>query len=120
MKKVRFENMKKMIKKLFNWIFQKELAEMKTNAIRINFIADRVEKILGNIDVSVDVNHYTPSWAVISIQGKKVDYIRFVNLGNSDIREIEDFLRHFERIKVDCCPSETPFFSLFRNKTWKI
>lgn len=112
--------MRKIIKKLFNWVFQEELSEMKKNTLRINLIAERVEKVLGNIDVSVDVNHYTPSWAVISIQGRRTDYIKFVYLQDSDIREIGDFLRHFERVKVDCRTDQAPFFNIFRNKTWKI
>ena len=66
-----------------------------------------INEIFDKFDVSVDVHEYEPSWAVISLQGKKMDYVKFIDLGDSDIREIASFLRQFERrhnIKVDARP----------------
>lgn len=112
---------KKYLKKLFNWIFEEELSELKKereSAHQQSLIAkDVLEKarqkakdinhLLGNLDVSVDVHKYSSSWAVVSLQGKKTDYIKFINLGESQMREIAQFLSHFDRSKIDANPLET-------------
>jgi len=115
-----------MIRKLFNWIFKTELEKLNSEILRAKNIADRLEEqrkafntVLSGIDVSVDVHEhrYSPSWAVISLQGKKTDYIKFVELGNSEIIEIQRFLRNFERnanIKVDAAPSASQFLRIPR------
>lgn len=64
----------------------------------------KLENILGNIDVSVDVHQYSPSWAVVSIQGEKSDYIKFIDLGEAQIKEISQFLKRYEREKIDAIP----------------
>lgn len=68
--------------------------------------AERIRKLLGNIDVSVDVHHRSGSWAVVSLQGGKTDYIKFVDLDQRSIREISAFLRQFDRqnVKIDANP----------------
>lgn len=105
-----------MIRKLFRWAFKKELiflnAEIKRNAsIRreLEIKSKKLDTLFNNIDISVDFHHYSPSWAVISIQGKH-DFIKFMDLGQRDIREIQQFLRQFDRSKVDCSPIESKFF----------
>jgi hypothetical protein len=119
-----------MIKRLFNWIFKYELDKLNSEIIKAKNIADKLEQqrktfnaVLSGIDVSVDVHEYdhrySPSWAVISLQGKKTDYIKFVELGQSDINEIARFLRRFERysnIKVDASPMASPFLRIPRKK----
>ena len=67
-----------------------------------------LSSILDSIDVSVDVHEHSRSWACISLQGTKQDYIKFVDLGDSQIREISNFLRRYEgsnNIKIDAHPS---------------
>ena len=61
---------------------------------------------MGNIDVSVDVHHRSGSWAVVSLQGTKTDYIKFIDLGNRDMMEIARFLRQYDRanVKLDASP----------------
>lgn len=119
-----------MIKKLFKWIFKIELvdlqehvqklkdttAEYKIQSKKLKAASDEYEKLskkiknlLGNIDISVDVHQYSPSWAVVSIQGEKSDYIKFVDLGKAEIREIQKFLEKFDRAKVDASPHITPY-----------
>lgn len=135
-----------MIKKFFRWVFTKEIAELqnqKANIIRIQseFKAERklladvtnkniklgikferklnqLEGIIGNTDVSIDhsVNSYSRSWAVISIQGEKTDFVRFIDLGRKDISEIQRFLQNFDRSKVDCAPNVTPFLRINRKE----
>lgn len=116
-----------MKRKFFNWLFRAQLDQLKTELNRAVAITNDLERqkmvfnnILSNIDVSVDVhkNHkYAKSWAVISLQGQNVDYIKFVELGNADIREIASFLRQFERrsnIKVDSTPETSEFLRIER------
>lgn len=112
---------KKYLKKLFNWIFEEELSKLKKeteDAYQKSLIAEDMLKkankkakdinsLLGNLDVSVDVHRYSSSWAVISLQGKTTDYLKFVNLGESQIREIAQFLSNFDRSKIDANPLET-------------
>lgn len=106
-----------MIRKFFKWVFKSELQELnlqiqKTKEATVTFESHKkaLERLLGNVDVSVDVHEccgYARSWAVISLQGTKTDYIKFINLGDSDIREIKRFLGRFERdvnIKIDARP----------------
>jgi hypothetical protein len=110
-----------MLKKFFRWLFSEELAELKKQtdlasdaaakveqAIRHYLYTEKkIENIFENLDVSVDVHQYSPSWAVISLQGEKTDYVKFVTLKNSDIREIQGFLKKFDRmdrIKIDATP----------------
>lgn len=104
--------MKKLIKKFFKWVFKEEIDELIRNKNGWQFALNRciekekkLDNILGNIEVSVDVHQYSPSWAVISIQGEKSDYIKFIDLGNSEIKEISQFLRKFDREKIDAYPS---------------
>ena len=68
--------------------------------------AERIRELLGNIDVSVDVHQRSGSWAVVSLQGGKTDYIKFVDLDQRSIREIAFFLRQFDRknVKIDANP----------------
>jgi hypothetical protein len=113
-----------MIRKLFKWIFKSELQQLeiqiqKAKDVTINCESQevRIKRILQNVDVSMDVHEYkySPSWAVISIQGQKTDYIKFIDLGDSDIREIAKFLRQFEKnvnIKVDASPVASEFLRI--------
>lgn len=40
------------------------------------------------------------SWAVICLHGEKRNFMQFVNLENSKMREIQEFLRHFEQRNI--------------------
>ena len=111
--------MKKLLRKLFLYLFKEDFQRMKalerdleglihrqkcaTSLAEVR--AERIRKLLGNIDVSVDV-HHSSSWAVVSLQGGKTDYIKFVDLDQRSIREIAFFLRQFDRqnVKIDAKP----------------
>lgn len=108
--------MKKFIKWLFELIFKNQLEELKNatssaEIIRLKCMkqTQKLDQLFDNMDVSVDFHEYSKSWAVVSIQGEKTDYIKFVDLGKSDIREIGDFLSKFDRSKVDANPSQSLF-----------
>jgi hypothetical protein len=96
------------MKKFFRWLFKAELKILEDKIKLVDtrhdeylFERKKLQEILSHFDVSVDHHKASSrSWAVISCQGKK-DFIRFVDLGESDIREIQRFLSNFDRRKVD-------------------
>ena len=112
--------MKKLLRKLFFWLFKEDFERMnklesdlkglihrqKGATQEAEVHAERIRKLMGNIDVSVDVHHRSGSWAVVSLQGGKTDYIKFVDLDQRSIREISAFLRQFDRqnVKIDANP----------------
>ena len=112
--------MKKLLHKLFFWLFKEDFERMnklesdlkglihrqKCATQEAEVRAERIRKLLGNIDVSVDVHQRSGSWAVVSLQGGKTDYIKFVDLDQRSIREIAFFLRQFDRknVKIDANP----------------
>lgn len=111
-----------MIRKLFKWIFKSELQELNNQiknieelTVNYSYYEKSLENILANIDISIDVHQYhshSHSWAVISLQGVKSDYLKFVELGDKDIREIQLFLRKFDReyrTKIDATPTASKF-----------
>jgi hypothetical protein len=118
-----------MIRNIFKWIFKDELISLnreikkaETISRKLNEQKTIIDAFLKNVDVSVDVHEYkySPSWAVISIQGQKTDFIKFVDLGQSEIHEISRFLRNFERsnfnTKVDASPSASNFLRIPRKR----
>lgn len=98
--------LKKLLRKLFEAVYAGELAQMR--ALHQDMKEDymRIHQMLGNLDVSVDVHLRGRSWAVLSLQGKKTDFIKFIDLGDRDICEIQKFLRTFDReqVKIDANP----------------
>ncbi|MEG1905176.1 MAG: hypothetical protein RR212_12335 [Bacteroidales bacterium] len=122
--------MRKIIKRFLIWCFREELnqynsimAQCEQERILLQEQINRTKNVLSNFDISIDVHHYAPSWAVISLQGKKTDYLKFIDLGDRDIREISQFLSQFDRmnhIKIDCSPLETAYFRQFKNRTFKV
>lgn len=112
--------MKKLLRKLFLYLFKEDFQRMKalerdleglihrqkcaTSLAEVR--AERIRKLLGNIDVSVDVHHRSGSWAVVSLQGGKTDFIKFIDLGNRDMMDIAHFLRQYDRknVKIDASP----------------
>lgn len=108
--------MKKLLRKLFLYLFKEDFQRMKALERNLEGLihrqkcatslaevrAERIRKLLGNIDV----HHHSGSWAVVSLQGGKTDYIKFVDLDQRSIREISAFLRQFDRqnVKIDANP----------------
>ena len=117
-----------MIRKFFKWIFKSELQELnsqiqktKEATATLESYQKSLKNVLQNIDISVDVHEYhrySKSWAVISLQGQKSDYLKFIDLGDADIRHIQQFLRQFERnanIKIDASPNASLFLRVARH-----
>jgi len=112
-----------MKKKILKWLFREELNNLQTEIRlskdqRINLESQekRIKNLLNNLDVSIDVHQYSPSWAVISIQGEKQDFIKFIELGEVDIREIYKFLKKYDRQKVDASPPNTHFIKILKDE----
>lgn len=107
-----------MIRKLFDWVFAKDLLELKNKItecdntiVRFHRIEEKLNNLLKEFDVSVDVHQYSPSWAVFSLQGEKNDYVKFVHLRDKDLVEISRFVSKFDKdkTKIDAMPSQTAF-----------
>ena len=112
--------MKKLFRKLFLYLFREDFKRMeelerdlrglihrqKCATLEAETRAKRINQLIGNIDVSVDVHQRSGSWAVISLQGQKTDYIKFVDLDQRSLKEISYFLRQFDRqnVKIDANP----------------
>ena len=59
------------------------------------------------VSVGVDVHQMGRSWAVINIDGKKTNVLKFVDLDRKTAKEITQFLRQFEKthdINIDADP----------------
>lgn len=117
----------KIVRKVFYFVFQKEVERLNCQLSNAHIQTDNAlaalreaKQMLGNIDVSVDVHEYhSPSWAVMSLQGGKTDYIKFIDLSDSDIRDIARFLRRYERhynIKIDASPMASQWLRIKKNK----
>lgn len=108
--------------KLKKWLFQKELCDIQETKDKYDKLMQSVEranatlnkaremhdrsqgllsdchKLMSSIcDVGTDVGYNSAdhSWAVICVHGKK-DYVKFVDMRQSDIRTIVSFLKNFE------------------------
>lgn len=114
---------KALIAKLFNFIFKEQLQELQaiekavnTKAHFVDLKTQKLNSILEGIDISVDTENshprYCRSWAVISIQGKREDFIKFIDLSSRDINEIRHFLRRFDRKKIDANVPTSAFLKI--------
>ena len=56
-------------------------------------------------EVSIDHHSKSDSWAIIKIDtGPKTCYIKFIDLGRLELREICEFLSRYDRSKIDTTP----------------
>ena len=73
-------------------------------------ITKAVKRELGVIfrtygEVSIDHHMKTDSWAIIKLDtGPKTCYIKFIDLGRQELREICEFLSRYDRSKIDTTP----------------
>lgn len=111
-------SIKTKIRQFFLWIFLEDRKNLESaiqdmwtvkrnleiNNEQLKEYNKKFENMFENIDVSVDHHYHERSWAVISLQGNKSDYIKFVDLGDRDIMEIAQFLSRYDRRKIDASP----------------
>lgn len=111
---------RQLMRKLFFWLFKEDVQAMEKRCRDLDNLihrqkcatqeaevrAERIRQLMGNIDVSVDVHHYSGSWAVVSLQGQKTDYIKFIDLDGRNMMDIARFLRQYDRanVKIDASP----------------
>ena len=129
--------MENIIKKYIKKLFEVELNDLKgelnnniTTAFdklqdqvygveaQTNKRIDSLTSVVSDVtSAAVDVHEMSKSWAVLSIAGKKgkPSYVKFIDLGETDIKLIADFLKQFERKNIDASPMATEFL----NKTFK-
>lgn len=95
---------KKLLRRLFLWLFKDEFSELNEN---INYI----KEIVGDKEAScnVDLHYRTPSWAVINLRGKNRTYLKFIKLEDKDCVDILHYLKRFEKCDVDETPSTSHF-----------
>ncbi len=105
----------KLKEKFKRWLLKEEIERneilFETARKKCVEMESRIKDVLGTIEVAVDVHEYNDSWAVICVNGKS-DYVKFCNLGASDLREIQSFLKRFEYSKriVDSAPHLRRYF----------
>lgn len=108
------------MRELFSWLFKEDIETMEKRCRDLDGLihrqkcatpeaevrAERIRQLMGNIDVSVDIHHYSGSWAVVSLQGQKTDYIKFIDLDGRNMMDIARFLRQYDRanVKIDASP----------------
>lgn len=112
----------KLKEKIKNWLFKEELNDIKETkekyeelfkvidkayviAGQAREMHDKSHSLLSDChkfmtsicDVGTDVGLHSNdhSWAVICVHGK-MDYVKFVDMSQADIRSIANFLKHFE------------------------
>lgn len=122
--------MKKWIKNkfkgFFEWAFSDELTNMRTTCDRqqrttsqmrkeiedlrilqnqLNVYEKKLKALLGNISVSANLPKKAENWAVISIQGEKIDYVKFIALPKNDMLAISQFLAQFNSRALETNPN---------------
>lgn len=96
--------------------FNVKLRDIEEHAVSVakNYIIEE----FGECAVDIGMQ-YDPSWAVISIQGRKRDYIRFIDLSEKDLMEIGRFLKQFERRgRQNFCVDAPHFIQLKRRRRY--
>jgi uncharacterized protein with von Willebrand factor type A (vWA) domain len=112
--------MKRLIKRILRWALKPEIERMEQEAdamARVHRIHEenkllnqRLRLLLNNfgagLDVEISGHKYARSWAVVCLQGEKADFVKFVDLGDAEIREIQRYIYQFERGKtaIDAAP----------------
>lgn len=104
-----------MIRKVFQWIFKEEIRRLQRRINEVNKSEAKFRTLLDNVDVGIDYGYRGGSWAVVHLKGKS-DFIKFINLGDQDIREIGRFLRNFRTSAIDASPRDTAFLRAESNK----
>src|SRR5574343_1239802 len=108
---IKFENQKQDLLKI--------KSECETALNDCFIVKENINNILNHFDISLDISpnpKYSKSWAVISIQGKNEDFIQFIDdVSDKDIREISEFLRQFNRYKIDCPIGMKEMFRIDKN-----
>ena len=55
-------------------------------------------------EVCIDYHMRSSSWAIIKVDVDDTCYLKFIDLGKQDLWEIHQFMKHFERSRIDASP----------------
>lgn len=67
---------------------------------------DRLKALIDSASLSVDVHDdpYSINWAVFNLEGKECLYMKFIDLGRQDLKNVINFMRQFENVRYDASP----------------
>jgi hypothetical protein len=106
---------KKIVRKIVYWFFKDDIDNLLKSIELNKSICDKNSKSISNInsvigknsDFAVDVHEHGGSWMVVSLHGKKRNYVKFIDCADDNIMEIAKFLNQFARennINIDANP----------------
>lgn len=110
-------NIKQIIKKKLQHYLgvdniRNELNKTQTQLHRLeDRFCERLSEIEKLVDVGVDVHMRGGSWGVLALKGKSHNYVKFIDLKDSDMRDVSHFLKRFERYN---CINDAPHRFDFR------
>ncbi len=84
---------------------QKEIEDLRILQNQLIVYRRRMETLLGSISISANLPKKSENWAVISIQGEKIDYVKFVALPKNDMIAISQFLAQFDQRALETNPA---------------
>lgn len=117
---------KQRFKGFFEWAFSDELSSMRTTCEQqqkttlqmkheieelrilqntVNVYKKKLESMLGGISISANIPRKGENWAVISIQGERIDYVKFIALPKNDMIAISKFLAQFDQRALETNPA---------------
>lgn len=84
---------------------QKEIEDLRILQNQLGIYEKKLKSLLGTISVSANLPKKAENWAVISIQGEKIDYVKFIALPKNDMIAISRFLAQFQSHALETSPA---------------
>jgi hypothetical protein len=84
---------------------QKEIEDLRILQNQLGIYEKKLKSLLGTISVSANLPKKAENWAVISIQGEKIDYVKFIALPKNDMIAISRFLAQFQDHALETSPA---------------
>ena len=84
---------------------QKEIEDLRILQNQLGIYEKKLKSLLGPISVSANLPKKAENWAVISIQGEKIDYVKFIALPKNGMIAISRFLAQFQDHALETSPA---------------
>lgn len=84
---------------------RKEIEDLRILQNQLNVYEKKLKSLLGGISVSANLPKKAENWAVISIQGEQIDYVKFISLPKNDMIAISRFLAQFQSHALETSPA---------------
>ena len=84
---------------------QREIEDLRILQNQLGIYERKLKSLLGTISVSANLPKKAENWAVISIQGEKIDYVKFIALPKNDMIAISRFLAQFQDHALETSPA---------------